>query len=264
MSSILFLTILIFIALVDGELLKRDEPDPITGRTEEMDQRIIEGEITDISNYPHLCAFHIEKQFACGANIISDQYGLTAGHCVFQQNVSKISLLCGTSISVYGGYRVYIKNYTIHQNYNDKTFDNDIALLLTTEPFRWPARPIKLETREVVTGDAFICGWGVTEDGCTSDYLKDAVVNVIHDQDCKSLYPKEVTNNMICAGWIDAVPTVCNGDSGGSLVTYYQGEYHLTGIVSWGYSCAVRFYPAIFTKVFNYVSWIREICDNCC
>lgn len=69
----------------------------------------------------------------------------------------------------------------------------------------------------------------------------------------------EITDNMICAGFISGGKDACQGDSGGPLVVSdQQSGYRLTGIVSWGNGCALRHYPGVYTRVSRYIDWLEE------
>ena len=48
------------------------------------------------------------------------------------------------------------------------------------------------------------------------------------------------------------------GDSGGPLIC--DGKF--VGIVSWGISCAISYYPGVYTKVINYVQWIEDTIEH--
>lgn len=50
------------------------------------------------------------------------------------------------------------------------------------------------------------------------------------------------------------------GDSGGPLMWLNRKDfkYYVIGIVSYGFRCAERGYPGVYTKISEYINWISR------
>lgn len=79
-----------------------------------------------------------------------------------------------------------------------------------------------------------------------TDLLK-VDLHVVNQRTCSDAYDQfgGVTERMICAA--DPGKDSCQGDSGGPLVS--GGKQ--VGIVSWGYGCARKGFPGVYTRVAN-------------
>lgn len=73
---------------------------------------------------------------------------------------------------------------------------------------------------------------------------------------------------MLCAGYVGEDPKdACSGDSGGPLHVLLNedpGQYQIVGIVSWGEGCARPNTPGVYTRVNQYLSWIKENTPHAC
>ncbi|KAL7886627.1 hypothetical protein AOLI_G00043480 [Acnodon oligacanthus] len=78
-------------------------------------------------------------------------------------------------------------------------------------------------------------------------------IPILSDSTCRSAYPFQIKSSMFCAGFMEGGKDSCQGDSGGPVVC--SGV--LQGIVSWGHGCAQTNKPGVYTKVYNFVSWIN-------
>ena len=86
-------------------------------------------------------------------------------------------------------------------------------------------------------------------------------VNIVDHFTCNQSYQKAINSinideNMICA--VDTGKDACYGDSGGPLVCLDGSKPVLSGIVSFGESCANNKFPGVYTKVSSYLSWIND------
>jgi secreted trypsin-like serine protease len=74
-----------------------------------------------------------------------------------------------------------------------------------------------------------------------------------------------VNDNMICAGDPNPPPgaeftrDTCQGDSGGPLVAKAGGKPIQVGIVSWGHGCGLPKVYGVYTRLGNFIDWIRSV-----
>ncbi|XP_041601962.1 kallikrein-13 isoform X3 [Vulpes lagopus] len=89
--------------------------------------------------------------------------------------------------------------------------------------------------------------------------LQCANIQLRSDEECRQVYPGKITPNMLCAGTKEGGKDSCEGDSGGPLIC--NGTLH--GIISWGdFPCGQPNRPGVYTRVSQYVLWIRETIRN--
>jgi len=241
-------------------------------------QRIYGGTTSTYGSIPWQAAlFKSIGAHLCGAVLIDSYNVLTAAHCVeWINNPEKdCFVMLGKNHRIYskkdfGELKVVVESVISHPRYNRRTFDNDIAILRLKDrvSFTDYIRPVCLPSEYLPLDEGLpviVSGWGKTEDTNRADLLKQAELKIISNNQCNSwLYAhykieNEVTDNMVCAGYKQGVQDACQGDSGGPLVTRVQGINVLVGLVSWGYGCAEKTKPGVYTKVQNYLEWISSV-----
>ncbi|XP_045900050.1 complement C1s subcomponent-like isoform X2 [Micropterus dolomieu] len=254
--------------------------------------RILGGKNAKLGEIPwHLL---IKEPRRGGASLINDRWAVTAAHVV--EDIEE------TSLRLYGGLIdgrtadrlsdvvvVDSERIIIHPDYvkgiDDRTsFDNDIALIrfssrVNLGPNLIPICLPEVKRSWVENELGTVSGWGKTEvqikkeDATrfvTSAQLKYAHIGVKPLSECEDTPLTSTkkrmlfTNNMFCAG-ADGKDS-CQKDSGGPFVLPMLAEgrepYYLTGIVSWGPPCEERQYKGYYTKVENYVDWIKKTIDT--
>nr|KAG5691252.1 hypothetical protein BaRGS_015220 [Batillaria attramentaria] len=100
----------------------------------------------------------------------------------------------------------------------------------------------------------------VCPDGPGSRYMMEADIPVITNSMCRYYlgYNAHIQSGNICAGLTNGGRDTCQGDSGGPLTCNSGGVWKVAGVVSWGYGCAERYSPGVYTRVSYYLDWIHN------
>ncbi|XP_028837037.1 complement C1s subcomponent isoform X2 [Denticeps clupeoides] len=258
---------------------------PVCGLTEKQvssSGRIIGGKEANAGEIPWQLLI---KSPRGGASLINDLWAITAAHVVEKQNAfvlyggmvdgqdSNAEVMQSGEIFIHPGYQQGLDES------ERVSFDNDIALIKLSARVKLGPNVIPVCLPEEGEGTplndkmATVSGFGQWEKGKKSQKLRYEAVQEYTEEHCMNT-PRTRANkqivfskNMFCAGQpgVDS----CKGDSGGPVVQPILGSgkaddpYRLKGVVSWGPDCKDRAYKGYYTKVQNYLDWIRNtIKDN--
>lgn len=257
--------------------------------TTDLEARIVQGYDCDVKKYPFL-VYLLQKVpdtgfSACGGNIITLDWVLTAGHCVNALSVKSgnLQILAGSNYPLKTGDRTIPKGTTsqlrtaskvkFHEEWEKgEKSEFDIAVLKMNEPFTLTSTvspailPYAGFTKQCRNPKAM--GWGRTSEesdqGVEGRHLKCADLS-FGEIECWRY--SRFGDGHICAIKTDSAKTgkVCYGDSGGPLVC--DNPIHcasdktpksiIVGIAHAVSSCKVRT-PAIFVRVERHMQWFRK------
>merc|ERR1712226_1799260 len=217
-----------------------------------VDNRVINGNTASLGDFPHAVAILMDGRSLCTGSLISDQWVLTAGHCV--EGVSSFDITAGSvsrdsSNLSEGGVVVPASTSILHEPIS---LTDNIKISTLVEA-----------NAEIADGtEVIIAGWGKTTDfSAAATNMQYAPVNVISNAECRQTYGSSITaGHIYTTGGSGTESGTCNGDSGSALnlpTPATATGYTTIGVASFvsGAGCQSD-NPDGFLRVSSYIDWI--------
>ncbi|XP_065121904.1 ovochymase-1 isoform X2 [Paramisgurnus dabryanus] len=176
---------------------------------DEKENRIIGGQEAWAHSWPWQVSLDYSDMQACGGAILDLQWVITAGHCfrrykkaslwtavVGRHNLENANESCHQSVGV--------EKIITHENFNQKTNENDVALLKLQSPLQFNecVRPVAIWNSDVLSQEmCTVTGWGaIRENGPRASRLQEVNVTVFKQETCNQFFRGKMHEFMMCAG----------------------------------------------------------------
>lgn len=177
--------------------------------TANQEIRIVGGRPTGVNQFPWIARLVYDGHFHCGASLLTQDYVLTAAHCVRRLQRSKIRVILGDHdqfvTTETPAIMRAVKAIIRHRNFDANSYNHDIALLRLRKPvvFNKTIRPVCLpkENIDPAGNVGLAIGWGRTSEGGTLPGIVQQVnVPILSLSQCRSMKYRSsrITSNMVC------------------------------------------------------------------
>ncbi|XP_074009705.1 coagulation factor IX-like [Numenius arquata] len=245
----------------------------ISSASEQNGTRIMGGTLCHRGHCPWQVLIRNSKGIGfCGGSLISSRWVVTAAHCLDLVRPHHVT------VGDFDKYQREFKEQKIgverswtHPHYDSNNYNGDIALLYLSGDvvFNEYVLPICLPSPNLAAllseegRVGMVSGWGATHDrGSTLRFLMKVRLPIVNMETCQHSTDRLVTDNMFCAGYRTQAADACKGDSGGPFTMSYHNTWFLLGVVSWGEGCAQEGKYGVYTRVSNYIPWIKETVES--
>nr|AAV91016.1 hemolymph proteinase 18 [Manduca sexta] len=236
------------------------------------------------NEYPHMALLGYgddqeTAQWLCGGSVISDQFILTAAHCIFTNLLGPVRFAAlgilqrSDPVELWQVYK--IGGIVPHPQYKSPIKYHDIALLKTENKIKFNENVLPaclfIEGRVGGSEQAKATGWGALGHKQTAaDVLQVVDLQKFSDEECGSTYrpyrhlPQGYDSaTQMCYGDKGKLNMdTCEGDSGGPL--QFQNSsllciHIVAGVTSFGDACGFAGGAGMYTRVSYYIPWIESV-----
>ena len=279
------LSVILILSCLYSQVICRPSDSTCECGIENVSPRIIGGKASPRGMFPWLVYIQMEATSrtgytvsqSCTGSIISDRHILTAAHCLHpKQRASEAYVWviqgCNKRMQALIVAPLKVAKVYKHPNYvpdDDSAPPDDLAIFELKDPlqFNETFMPVCLSENAFSKTDDIenlvAAGWGKTKAWFfglqDSDCLQHADMGVVSDEDCTMYWGEDIDiKKMMCAG---GYTNICDGDSGGPLMTRSDGRVFQVGITSFGrQDCGLATgTPSGFERVSAHTDWIKKV-----
>ncbi|MFE3202409.1 S1 family peptidase [Embleya sp. NPDC059237] len=198
----------------------------------------------------------------CGGALVGKRTVITAAHCLHGKPSARVYFGI-RDVTTRGNAQqqtVSASNWRVHEDYDDATSKNDVALINLPKDVNVSASvgfvSPSWDDKSYDNTQAVVAGWGMVNDNDGTNILRFANLKVAPAAQCEPIFGSYSTGNMLC---MDASSGgTCRGDAGGPLLINDNGTPKLIGIVSFGAARCAHTFSRVATRIPSYGAWIKR------